>query len=179
MRTFLAFLVMVTLMVPALLLVGCQPGEEAGVEEEPSRETATPAMSDEDMLREMQKTFDAAWSAGDAKTMAALWAADGDSIGPDGSVASGRAEIENGFAEILVGMYKGTTMSGGATSIRFIQPDVALVDGTFEISGIKGADGKDMPNEKGMFTDIVVKQGDQWQIACSRPMVPVKAAGST
>jgi uncharacterized protein (TIGR02246 family) len=162
-------------LISAFLVAACQPGgEPEGEEAAPATE---PAMSDEDAINQIADEFVAAW--GDAKAVAALWAVDGDSRGYDGTLFSGREQVEKRYAELFEGVYKDTTFALSATSIRFLQPDVAMVDGSFEIRGMKDADGNDLPATKGMYMNVTIKEGDRWYILCSRPMVPVKTSGTT
>ena len=60
------------------------------------------------------------------------------------------------------------------TSVRFLQPDVAVADGTYVITGAKGPGGEDLPAIEGLWSNVNVKAGGQWLIACSRPMLPVE-----
>ena len=179
MRTFTVFAATVILALSTAFLVACQPEEEAAVDTTPAAETAAPAMSDEAMIQKFAEDFATAWNAGDAQAVASFWTLDGDSIGPEGRVASGREEVQSRYAEVFEGMYKGTSISITTTSVRFIQSDVAVVDGSYEITGMKDAEGNDMPAIKGIYTNISVKEGEQWLITCSRPMIPVKPSGTT
>jgi uncharacterized protein (TIGR02246 family) len=87
--------------------------------------------------------------------------------------------VQSQYAELFEGLFKGTSISITTTSIRFLQPDVAVVDGSYEITGMKDAEGNDLPAVKGMYTNISVKEGEQWLFACSRPMIPVELPGTT
>ena len=74
---------------------------------------------------------------------------------------------------------KGTRIDIEMTSVRHLQPDVAVADGTYEITGIKGPDGEDLPATKGLWMNVNMKVGGKWYIACSRPMVPLEAPETT
>jgi len=76
------------------------------------------------------------------------------------------------LAEQFAGVYKGATIKITTASIRFLKPDVALVNGSFEVSGLQGLDGKELPVRKGLSTNVLMKQGDKWMIAALRGMVP-------
>jgi hypothetical protein len=65
------------------------------------------------------------------------------------------------------------------TSFRLLQPDVALVDGSYEIAGVKDAEGKELPAVKGLYTSVNIKKNDQWFIVSHRPMIPAKPAEPT
>jgi uncharacterized protein (TIGR02246 family) len=156
-----------------IFLYGCQPAAE------PSHEEAAPAaMTDEEMIGSIGDHFEQGWASGDAKALGALFADDGDSVGADGQMAHGREAVESRYRELLDGPYKGTSISITTTSTRMLEPAVAIVDGTYQISGMKSADGIEMPAMKGLFTNVSVKHGDHWMIHCSRPMLPVKAPGT-
>jgi len=76
------------------------------------------------------------------------------------------------LAEQFAGVYKGATIKITTASIRFLKPDVALVNGSFEVSGLQGLDGKELPVRKGLSTNVLMKQRDKWMIAALRGMVP-------
>jgi hypothetical protein len=58
--------------------------------------------------------------------------------------------------------------------IRFIRPEVALADGTFEITGTEIK-----PYPKGLQTWVLVKENECWVITAIRQMVPVASTGAT
>ena len=74
-------------------------------------------------------------------------------------------------------MYQGTTVTIENSSMSFPSADTAVVHGTYEIHGVKNADGEDM-EMKGNFMNIAVKQNGEWKIHCSRPMIPLPAPES-
>ena len=92
---------------------------------------------------------------------------------------SGREEIAKRYAMMFDTTYAGTTVSIDTTSIRELEEGVALVNGSFEISGITGAEDEEMPSQKGLYTNILVKEGDQWLITSLRSWFPVEAPGTT
>jgi uncharacterized protein (TIGR02246 family) len=156
----------------ALVSAGCQPAAEAPAP------TETPAMSDEDMIKERVDAFVAAWSNGDAEAIGVLFTEGADLIGPVGDRHHGRDAIVARYSELFQTMYQGAKVSISMTSTRFLKPDVAVVDGSFEITGMKSADGAEMPPMTGLYTNVTVKQDGSWLIHCSRPMVPVKESGT-
>jgi uncharacterized protein (TIGR02246 family) len=167
--TFVAF-------AAAALLIGCQPGEQ--VSEEAVPEEAMEASIDES-LQGIIDGFTAAWNAGDAAGVAAFYTMDGDSSGPDGEMYSGREQIAARYAELLETIYAGTTVSISTTTFRELEPGVVLTNGTWEVSGMTVAEGEDMPPTKGLYSNIVVKEGDEWLITSLRSWFPVKAPGTT
>ena len=123
------------------------------------------------MLSAQTDAFAEAWANGDAAAIAALFIEEGDTVGPDGVLFQGREAVQGRYEELFGGMYQGTTVSISQTSASFPSPDVAVVNGTYEIQGMKTADGEDM-TIKGLYMNVAVKQDGEWKIHCSRPMVP-------
>ena len=62
-------------------------------------------------------------------------------------------------------------------SVRFLKPDVAVVDGAWETTGAHTSSGKELPTLKGFFTLALVKKKGQGHVTSSRTMVPVSPPG--
>jgi uncharacterized protein (TIGR02246 family) len=177
MRSVSLFLVL-GLAFSAFLVVGCQPEPEA--EETPAAETAAPAMTDEEMVQKSAEEFAAAWSQGDAAAIAAFWTEDGDIVAAStGELVKGRASLESYYLGLFEGAYKGTTISIKPATIRLLKPDVMVVDGSYELAGMKDAEGNDMPAVMGKYMHVSVKEGDEWRMLCNRAFVPIEAPGTT
>ena len=153
-----------------LALAGCQPAEP------PPAETAP--MSDEDMIRARTDEFEQAVSNADAKAIGALFVEDADLVDQAGNMHHGRMAVEERYQKLFEGPYKGAQANLEISSVRFVRPDIAVIDGSYELSGMKSAEGQDVPAVKGMFTNVSVKQNGQWMLHCSRPMLPMKAPGT-
>lgn len=141
----------------------------------PALGQGTPA--DEAAIRKVTEQFPPAWAKGDAKSLAGLYATDADYVSSTGLTAKGRAEIEKAYVTQLTGTYKGTTLKTAITNVRFLKPDVAITDGTFEVAGMRGSDGKEAPPRKGISTSVVVKQNGQWVITALKAWIPPAPAG--
>ena len=70
----------------------------------------------------------AAWNAGDALTYAAHLAPDASFTNLFGMVMYGAPAFVERHAQILATFYKGTTKHHAIRRIRFVTPDVAIVD---------------------------------------------------
>jgi uncharacterized protein (TIGR02246 family) len=104
---------------------------------------------------DMQKVADqyqAAYNKADAKTLAAMYAADAHRLGPDGQLLKGRAAIEKSYVDGFAGPFKGSklTLTQGAT--QTLTPDVKVI--------------------------TVIRKGGQWLLATvvTRPDTPAPAA---
>ena len=127
---------------------------------------------DEQAIRKLHQSFAEAWTNHDAQAMAIFWAEDGDFIGPDGQFMSGRARIENYLAEAHTGDFATAKLGITVKGIRFLKPDVAVVNAEAEISGGRDWYDKAMASQKAIATSVVVKKDGKWLTAAYRLFVP-------
>ena len=95
---------------------------------------------------------------------------DFDVVNPPGTYTRGKPDFQEAFR----GAFRSAKMVGTVDRIRFIRPDVALVDGTFEISG-----SDITPAPKGFRTFVLVKENGRWKITALRQMIPVGPVSTT
>ncbi len=141
------FLLLLALLVPAFAQ---KPGDEAAV-------------------RDVVRRYVDAREARDAKAIGALFTADADQL-----VSSG--VWRKGHDEVVRGTLASSEATGGkrtiaVESVRFLDANVAIADGRYEISGTNaGATRK-------MWTSIVcIRKPDGWHIAAIRNMLPAPPA---
>jgi uncharacterized protein (TIGR02246 family) len=127
---------------------------------------------DEAALRKAQEDFAAAWNNHDAQAMAALWAEDGDWVGPDGNYVQGRQRIEDMLAEAHTGDWASSHLTVKVLGVRFLKPDVGVVNAEQEITGARDFFDNALPNQKVVATSIMVKKDGKWQTAVYRAFVP-------
>jgi uncharacterized protein (TIGR02246 family) len=130
--------------------------------------------ADEAALHHIVTDLEGAWANCDAKALAALWTEDGDFLSPCGTLAKGRAEIERFYADAFSSGYCHSTATGTVSNIRFVEQDIAIVDGTWDIKGAHDPQGLAAPEEKGRFTAVAKKLGARWFIMAQREMIPAK-----
>jgi uncharacterized protein (TIGR02246 family) len=119
-----------------------------------------------------------AWSRGDAKAAASVMTDDADWISGSGKVYKGRAAIEEMHRQAFAGPMKGSRHSHpGTADIRFLRPDVAVVDGDTRMENIHDENGKELPPSMGRYTAIFVKQQGRWKVAAFRMLPQLKARG--
>ena len=138
---------------------------------------AVPALAqsptaDEKDIRAIANQLDDAWNKGDAKMLAHLFLTDGDYVSSTGRTARGRAEVERAFEQQWAGLYKGTRIKVTTTTVHFLRKDIAIVDGAFEVTGMRDPSGKVLGPRSGLATIVVSKKGDRWYVAALRGMVP-------
>jgi uncharacterized protein (TIGR02246 family) len=112
--------------------------------------------------------FAAAWNRHDAKTMARLWAPEGDLINPFGRFAKGRGPIEKLFQDDQSGPMKTSHYRNVASSVRTLTPDLAIADFDVEITGMKAPDNTALPTLKPHVTSLFKKESGKWWILTAR-----------
>jgi uncharacterized protein (TIGR02246 family) len=117
---------------------------------------------DKDAIAKRAEAFVEAFHAGDAKAVAAFWAADGDYTDLSGRKLAGREAIEKSFTEFFA-ENRGAKLRIESDSLRFVTPDVAIEDG---VSSVLPADGA--PPSRAKYTVVHVKKEGQWLLGSVR-----------
>src|ERR1700746_820617 len=107
------------------------------------RESAANAKDEEEIQKVLAQQADA-WNRHDAKAFSIVFAEDADFTNVVGMSAHGRAEIEKFHAPMCATRFKDTHLKITNTKIRLIKPDVAAVDGWWEMTGAKTKEGKEI-----------------------------------
>ena len=126
--------------------------------------------ADEEAIQALASQYMEGWKNGDAATCAAIYAPDAESVDFFGRSHKGREEIEKSIAEVLTTV-QGSELKLERTAIRFVKPDLAVWDGTWEITGAPEVEGEQPPT-KGLSFAVAVKQDDQWMLASGQTSVP-------
>ncbi len=129
-------------------------------------------VANEKQIRKLYENFTAAWNSHEASVMGPMYTIDADHIEPDGTVAKGRLEVGELLVKQHATVFKDTQLELTVETVWFIRGDVALVDGTYSISGIRGLDGNEIPARGGHLTSVLIKEREKWGIAASRLMIP-------
>ena len=109
-----------------------------------------------------------AWDAGNGEAYARHVAADASFTNLFGMVMYGRDAFITRHAEILRTFYKGTTKHHTIRKIRFVSPDVAIVDIDNEVRGVRSMPaGIVVPPDgviKTQLMEIFVRRNGQWWV---------------
>ena len=93
--------------------------------------------SDEGRIRQIIAEEEKAWNQGDAKAYASHFAEEGGFTNVLGTVYYGRRAFEERHASVFATVFKGTSLRMTVQKIRFIRPDIAIVDIDTEMTGFK------------------------------------------
>ncbi|MHB9133560.1 MAG: SgcJ/EcaC family oxidoreductase [Armatimonadota bacterium] len=104
-----------------------------------------------------------AWNAGSGDAMAALYTADGDLIGFDGTHFIGREEIATFHQRLFDTVMQGSRLVGDVRDVRFLCPEVAVLHAT----GQTIMPGQTAPTQErdSIQTIVAVKEDGVWRIA--------------
>ncbi len=130
-----------------------------------------PIERDKEKIQSLWKQFEQIYNNADGKLLANLWLENGDLFSLSGGVFRGKEEIEGFFVKAFSKNYKGSTFKMNINSIRNIKPDVAVVDGSWEVIGESLPKG--YPT-RGIYTQVLIKQNNEWKILLARPSVPLQ-----
>lgn len=126
------------------------------------------AASDQDQIADLGLSFAKAFNAGDGNAVAACFTADADYVDLDGATHSGRDAILALYTDYFASN-KGAQVAIESESLRLLSADTAIEDGTTSVFGAEGT-----PPSRAHFTNILVKNDDQWLVASVRetPLLP-------
>ncbi len=130
-------------------------------------------LENEAAIRKLYAQYTEAWNRHDPQAMAGFWTIDGDYMEPDGRHAKGRDEVEKFFTEEHQSVFKDSTLALTVETVWFITEDVAMVDGTYDLSGVRDREGKQIALRRGHLTAILLREDGSWQVAAGRAMIPV------
>ena len=135
-------------------------------ENEDEAERAEERSPDAEAIRKTAETFAKAYAEGDAKTAAAHFTQNAQYIDAEGTSFQGRDEIERNFARFFADN-KGVNFEIRIESIRFVDPSMAVEDGTSTIIGSNGA-----PRGRSRYVAVHLKTGGNWLVAMVREHAP-------
>ena len=116
------------------------------------------AQASDPALEQFLQQYEDAYNKGDVRALADLHTEDVLRLGSDGRALAGRSAIEQDVAAALNGPRKGSRASIQPGRTQFLKPDVALVDGTYEVTGGTAP-------VRGRYLITLLRDGSQWRIA--------------
>jgi uncharacterized protein (TIGR02246 family) len=147
------------------------PGATPGAAPTPAATPAPEAVAavEEPRIRKLVDEQEDAWNRGDAKAFAARFQEDGAFTDVFGSAVRGRAEIEKRQTDLFTLYFKGSLLGLKVRRVRFLRPEVALVEADAELAGFhKAPPGVYLDPDKVIrtrLTEVMVKNGADWAIA--------------
>ena len=118
---------------------------------------------EETAIRKVLADSTEAFNRHEGKLTPAAYSDEFDAVISNGVRVPGKPDLTEGFKTALKNARKIETIQ----RIRFIRPDVAIVDATFEFTGTEIK-----PYPKGLQTIVLTKEAGRWVITALRTMVP-------
>lgn len=146
----------------AMTLLGIRAHQ--GLSQQPAKETkGDPA------IHKAAAAYIEAMNKGDLEAILSFWAPDADFVDETGKATRGREALGDLFKKSLTAL-KGAKIAGQTHSMKFLRPDVALQDGSIEITSADGT------RESNRYAIVWVKSGDKWLISSARDLPTEVAA---
>ena len=124
---------------------------------------------DETAVRALGDTFANALVQKNAELRASIFAEDGTFVTPQGDFLQGRVAMVKDFGPEAEQAVNGTTQAAFSNyRVRFIKPDVVVVDALLTVHNVNGPDGTIIPVIPINFLYVAVRHGDRWLIQDGR-----------
>ena len=124
---------------------------------------------DELAVRALGDSFAKAFVEKNAELRASLFAENGTFVTPVGDFLQGRAAMVKDFGPEAQQAVNGNTQAAFSNyRVRFIKPDVAVVDAVLTVHNVNGPDGAIIPVIPINFFYVASRHGDKWLIEDGR-----------
>jgi uncharacterized protein (TIGR02246 family) len=129
---------------------------------------------DHEVIANLLEVRRAAWNAGDLEAYRKLLTEDADVVSATGRKSTGRdAVIALSAQQKQQPSYRDATITAtDIHAIRLIGPDVALVDATYRMTGVRIPIDSEARSVDGSILFVMARQGGQWRIASTRAGPP-------
>jgi uncharacterized protein (TIGR02246 family) len=128
------------------------------------------SQSDEDAIRALEDRFNAAWCGHDPEAMAEALVDDAQFITVNGAWTTSR----QGFRELMqrlhgpTGPYRSSTRKTPEMHVRFLSPDIAILQSRFWIDGEVLHDALSTPSRESVGLRVLHKIGGRWRIVATQ-----------
>ena len=124
---------------------------------------------DEAAVRALGDTFAKAFVQKNAELRASIFTEDGTFVTPRGDFLQGRVAMVKDFGPEAEQAVNGSTRAAFSNyRVRFIKPDVAVVDALLTVHNVNGPDGTIIPVIPINFFYVAVRHADRWLIEDGR-----------
>lgn len=110
----------------------------------------------------------AAWNAGDAVAYSRHFAVDGTFTNVRGQYFTGREAFLERHDFVFKGQFHGSKLKQDIVSLKFVRPDVAIVEVLTSVTGIQKLSPGTSTDDKGRLRtrllQVMVKDGSEWKI---------------
>jgi uncharacterized protein (TIGR02246 family) len=122
---------------------------------------------DDAALKEVVARFSNGWNTHDAHSMCASLADDVEWVNWRGEPLGTRQAVEEEHARLFADLYKNTQRTDIVKSIRYINPELAVVDDYWTMTGARKRDGSEWPYRAGYYNFLMAKRNGRWIVIVS------------
>ena len=129
----------------------------------------------ERVIRSMVEQAITQLNKGDLTAFDDFWDENADYVSVDGRLIKGRLGIQAFFREMAKSSAGRPQQTASIEQIRFLTQDLATVDGSWTVTGVRDAGAKELPPIRGRGFELVQKKGGRWRFIVTREMVIFQA----
>ena len=118
-------------------------------------------------IKEVVAGFSNGWNTHDAHAMCASLADELEWVNWRGEPLGTRQAVEEEHAKLFADLYKNTHRADEVKTIKYISPDLAVVDDYWTMTGARKRDGSDWPYRAGLYSFIMAKRSGRWIVIAS------------
>lgn len=134
----------------SFMTMGCKQNQNQGRDEEAIR----------NIILEMTEGF----NKHDAKTATQMYTSNADFVNVRGDKYTGAEEIQQKLAAIFLTRAKQATLKTLNVTVRFVNPELAIVHVTNELSGLVDSAGLKLPSHQELSIRVLIKESDNWRV---------------
>src|SRR5262245_44468697 len=138
--------------------------------------TGPSQQEEEETIRKMADQAIIRLNKGDLTVFEDFWSHDADYVSVDGRLITGRAQLQAFFRELGKSNAGKAQQTSSIERIRFLTPELAIVDGSWTVTGVRDGAGKELPPIKGRGVEVAQKREGRWWFVATREMVSFKPA---
>jgi uncharacterized protein (TIGR02246 family) len=118
-------------------------------------------------VKQVVAGFSDGWNTHDAHAMCASLADDVQWVNWRGEPLGTRQAVEDEHAKLFADLYKNTHRTDVVKTIKYLSPEVAVVDDYWTMTGARKRDGSDWPYRAGYSNFVMAKRNGRWIVVVS------------
>jgi uncharacterized protein (TIGR02246 family) len=122
---------------------------------------------DDAAIKDVIAAFSNGWNTHDAHAMCVSLADDVEWVNWRGEPLGTRKDVEEEHARLFADLYKNTHRTDEVKSIKYITPNVAIVDDYWTMTRARKRDGSDWPYRAGLYNFVMAKRNGRWIVIVS------------
>jgi uncharacterized protein (TIGR02246 family) len=122
---------------------------------------------DDAAIKQIVADFSNGWNTHDAHAMCVSLAEKLEWVNWRGEALGTREAVEKEHAELFSDLYKNSHRTDEVKSINYLNPELAVVDDYWSMTGAKKRDGSDWPYRAGLYTFLMAKRNGRWLVIVS------------